>query len=334
MTLYKWSQTASADATADSTINWAEGQAPSSVNDSARAMMAATAKYRDDIAGAITTGGTSTAYTVTSFEVFDTLAHLGGQVIAFTPHTTNGATVTLNVDGLGAKPLRTAPNVELLAGTIIQGTPYVTVYNNSDGAFYLRGFVGNPYNIPLAGGMVFFGTTAPNSSFVFPYGQAISRTTYATLFALTSTAYGVGDGSTTFNLPDLRGRVPAGKDDMGGSAASRLTNAGSGIVGTTLGASGGAEAVTLITGNLPPYTPAGSVAVSRNVGANGNPLVVFSGGGPNGFTGTGANASGDLFGTGGITLAGSFTCTAQGGTSTPVNKMPPAIVCNYIIRII
>lgn len=64
MTLYKWSQTASADATADSTINWAEGQAPSSINDSARAMMAATAKYRDDIAGAIVTGGTATAYTV------------------------------------------------------------------------------------------------------------------------------------------------------------------------------------------------------------------------------------------------------------------------------
>ena len=53
MTLYKWSQTASSDATTDPTINWAEGQAPSSINDSARAMMAATAKYRDDIVGAI-----------------------------------------------------------------------------------------------------------------------------------------------------------------------------------------------------------------------------------------------------------------------------------------
>src|SRR6185312_8868999 len=77
MTLYRWSQTAAADATADSTINWAEGQPPSSVNDSARAMMAATAKYRDDIAGAIVTGGTSTAYTVSSYQVFDSLAHLG-----------------------------------------------------------------------------------------------------------------------------------------------------------------------------------------------------------------------------------------------------------------
>jgi hypothetical protein len=70
MTLYKSSQTASAD----STIDWAEGQAPSSVNDSARAMMAVTAKYRDDIAGAIITAVTSTAYTVSSYEelsVFD-----------------------------------------------------------------------------------------------------------------------------------------------------------------------------------------------------------------------------------------------------------------------
>jgi hypothetical protein len=90
MTVYKWLQTASADATADSTINWAEGQAPSSVNDSARAMMAATAKYRDDIAGATVTTGTNTSYAVSSYQGFDTLAHLDGHVIAFTPHVTNG----------------------------------------------------------------------------------------------------------------------------------------------------------------------------------------------------------------------------------------------------
>ena len=164
MTLYKWSQTAAADATADASINWQEGQAPSSVNDSARAMMAATAKYRDDIAGAIVTGGTSTAYTVTSYQAFDTLAHMNGAMIAFTPHATNGATVTLNVDGLGAKPLRSAPNAELLAGTLIQGTPYVALYNNSDAAFYLRGFFGNPYNIPLGAGLDYWGSTTPNSS--------------------------------------------------------------------------------------------------------------------------------------------------------------------------
>src|SRR6266550_7383023 len=103
---YLWSRTAANNATADSNVNWAEGQAPSSINDSARAMMASAAAFRDDIAGAIVTGGTSTAYTVTSFQIFDTLAHMANMQIAFTPHTTNGATVTLSVDGLGQKPLR------------------------------------------------------------------------------------------------------------------------------------------------------------------------------------------------------------------------------------
>ena len=183
-----------------------------------RGMQAATAKYRDDIAGAIVTTGTSTAYTVSSYEVFDTPAHLNGQMIAFTPHTTNGATVTLNVDALGARPLRTSPGVELLAGTIIQGTPYVAVYNNSDGAFYLQGFFGNPYNVPLLGGMDFWDTIAPNSSFIFPAGQAISRTTYAIAFARWGTKFGAGDGSTTFNVPDKTGRVSAMMEAVGDSS--------------------------------------------------------------------------------------------------------------------
>ena len=219
MTLWKWSRTASSNATADATVNWAEGMSPSAVNDSGRAMMAATAKYRDDIAGAIATGGTSTAYTVASYQAFTSLANMDGKVVAFTPHTTNGATVTLNVDSLGAKPLRSAPSVELPAGVLVQGTPYLALYNNSDAVWYLHGFYGNPYNVPIGSGIPFFGSTAPNSSFVFPYGQAISRTTYSALFAVISTTYGTGDGSTTFNVPDLRGRVFAGKDDMGGVAA-------------------------------------------------------------------------------------------------------------------
>src|SRR3954471_3448964 len=103
--VFTWSQTAATNASADSTINYQEGQSPGSLNDSARALMASVAKWRDDISGAIATGGSSTAYTVASYSNFDSLAHLGGQIIAFTPHATNGATVTLSVDGLGAKPL-------------------------------------------------------------------------------------------------------------------------------------------------------------------------------------------------------------------------------------
>ena len=83
---------------------------------------------------------------------------------------------------------------------------------------------------------------------------AVSRATYSDLFAAIGTTYGAGDGSTTFNLPDLRGRVAAGRDDMGGSAANRITNGGSGIVGTTLGAAGGAETHTLTTAQIPSHS--------------------------------------------------------------------------------
>ncbi len=74
MSLWKWSRIAANNATADGSINWAEGQAPSTASDSARAMMAAASKYRDDVAGAIATAGTGTAYTLSSYQVFDTLA--------------------------------------------------------------------------------------------------------------------------------------------------------------------------------------------------------------------------------------------------------------------
>jgi microcystin-dependent protein len=64
-------------------------------------------------------------------------------------------------------------------------------------------------------------------------------------------SYGAGDGSTTFNLPDLRGRTIAGKDDMGGVSANRLTNQSGGLDGDTLGAAGGAETHTLTVPELP-----------------------------------------------------------------------------------
>jgi len=142
MSFFKWSKTANNNANADGTINWAEGQAPSTVNDSARAMMAAAAKYRDDIAG-VTTGGTATAYTVASNQAFDSLVSMDGKSIALVPHVTSGAgPVTLNVDGLGAKALRSAPGVELAAGTLISGTPYVARYVNSASEWILCSFFG------------------------------------------------------------------------------------------------------------------------------------------------------------------------------------------------
>lgn len=69
--------------------------------------------------------------------------------------------------------------------------------------------------------------------------------------------HGHGDGSTTFNVPDLRGRVAAGRDDMGGTAANRLTTAGAGISGVTLGDAGGTQTHTLAIGEIPAHTHSG-----------------------------------------------------------------------------
>jgi microcystin-dependent protein len=332
MTLYKWSQTAANNATADASVNWQEGQAPSSVNDSARAMMASVAKYRDDVSGAIITSGTSTAYAVSSYETFDTLAHLNGQVIAFTPHATNGATVTLNVDSLGAKPLRSSVGVDLLAGVLIQGTPYVAVYSNLDGVFYLQGFFGNPYNVPLGAGMDYWGTTAPNTSFAIPTGQAISRTTYATLFALIGTQYGSGNGSTTFNLPDKTGRVSA-MYEPGGSM--RLTSTYFGGNSTALGAAGGTESQTLTASQIPSIT---SVNPSQAINVTSNSAIYPSGQVISSMPATGGAQIVPVGGLASQSIASSgnnsISVTSNNTSGQAHPNVQPTIICNYILRII
>jgi microcystin-dependent protein len=102
--------------------------------------------------------------------------------------------------------------------------------------------------MPIGSVVPYAGSTTPtNKGWLLCDGSAVSRTTYAALFALISTTYGIGDGSTTFNLPDCTGRVVAGKE----SSETRLTTAESGINGGTLGATGGAESVTLTVSEIP-----------------------------------------------------------------------------------
>lgn len=334
--VYIWSQTAATDASADSTINWAEGMAPSAVNDSARAMMASVAKWRDDMGSNITTGGTSTAYTVATNQVFDTLAHLAGQELTFYVHATNGALPTLNVDGLGAKNIGIDINTGVPAGTLISGSPYTVVYNASLSIFLLKDFYGNPYNTPIGGMMDFIGSSVPNSNFVFPIGQAISRSTYATLFSLVSTTYGVGDGSTTFNVPDLTGRTVAMKE----ATATRLTTAGGGIDGGTLGAVGGVQNVTLASGQIPTLT---SVNASQaiNVTAGGSSLnVPTSGGSWTPFLANDGSTRNTTYAPSGNSTTNTFSgsnsisTTYTNGSQAVTKTVMPAIILNKILRII
>ena len=120
----------------------------------------------------------------------------------------------------------------------------------------------------------FAGSTAP-ALWYLCYGQAVSRTTYSALFAVIGTTYGVGDGSTTFNLPDCRGRASYGDDNMGGVAANRITVAGGNYDGTILGNSGGFQNQTLSLSQLP-----GGIQVTGTVNvASSNGLIVQANGG-------------------------------------------------------
>lgn len=191
-----------------------------------------------------------------------------------------------------------------------------------------------PQALPIGAVIDYAGSTAP-SFWLFAYGQNVSRTTYAALFAAISTTYGVGDGVTTFTLPDLRGRVVAGKDDMGGSSANRLTDQTDGLNGDTLGDTGGAETTTIAQANLP------NVSLSSgSLSASSSTSVSISGGvyGGTTFTGWGSDGGGLSGPVNASLVAASATTTTTlsgtvplGGSGTAVNNVQPTIILQKII---
>jgi len=261
--IWQWSKTAATNATVDDTINWSEGMSPGSVNDSARAMMARIADWRDDTSGSITSAGTSSAYTVTSNSSFASLP-IQGQNIAFVAHTTNAAAATLSVDGGPAYTIRIGGGSSVPAGALVAGTPYTASFDRNNNVWMLNGYYGNPFNVPLGVVLDYTGDTAPNSNFALANGQAISRTTYASYFALVGTRFGIGDGVNTFNIPDLCNRVVAGSQ-MAGTA--RITVAGGNFDGSVVGGTGGAQNHTLMITEIPVITPAGTISAYTPTGS-------------------------------------------------------------------
>jgi len=136
------------------------------------------------------------------------------------------------------------------------------------------------------------------------------------------------NANKTIALPDWRGRALAALDDMGNTAAGRLTASYFGSVATTLGASGGGQNATLITANLPPYTPGGLLSVTStqtNV-VQGTIQTFLQGVAASFQMATGATASA-------ITSTGFLNGTPQGGASAPVTTVMPAMLATIYVKL-
>ncbi len=160
--------------------------------------------------------------------------------------------------------------------------------------------------MPTGAIMPYAGASAP-TGYLFCDGNAVSRATYSDLFGIIGVTYGVGDGSTTFALPDLRGRVIAGQDDMGGSSANTLTDAQADQLGGTLGE----ETHTLTTTELPAHTHGGLTDID-----------------PNGGDGGSASDPGLDY----VTSNGAGTVSGSTGGGGAHNNVQPTIILNYIIK--
>jgi microcystin-dependent protein len=341
--LRKWSSSASgysSVAGGSNTINFAEGQAPGSVNNSAREMMAQIRSiYAPDEWGWVEHSATASVASQTSFKL------VGNQTSNWTAGRrwrlksgsttrygsivsssyTAETTITVAVDSGSLSASHSLAALAAIDANHVPGT-FVTSASLTTALANFSLSVSAAITLAMPPGTLtpYAGLTAP-TGWLFCYGQAVSRATYSVLFGIITTTYGVGDGSTTFNLPDLRGRVVAGQDDMGGSSANRLTNVSGGLDGDTLGATGGAETHTLTTAQLAAHT---HLTVRDTNTASGAPTISNTQSIVQ-DNNTGGNGTYVLNGS---SSAANVGLTSSTGSDTAHNNVQPTIILNYIIK--
>ena len=236
------------------------------------------------------------------------------KVVFDTEFITTNNTRTLTVpDASGVIVLDTATQ------TLTNKTISNATFSGNQPVEELGTAAGNVITMP-AGSVTAFAAAAAPTGWLLCNGQAVSRTDYARLFAVIGTTFGAGDGVSTFNVPDIRGRVPAMID--GGTG--RLTGAQAGGCGGALGNAGGEQGHTT-TGNEMP---------NHGHGVN-DPGHAHPGGAYwRGDLGGGQvnSSAGFTFGEGGIDVAGTGISIQAAGGGAAHNNVQPTIVLNYIIK--
>jgi microcystin-dependent protein len=186
--------------------------------------------------------------------------------------------------------------VTILGGLVVSAGVCASAYYGSGSN--LTGLPSMP-----TGAIIPWSVTVAPSGYLTCDGTAVSRTTYSALFAIVSSLYGSGDGSSTFNVPDLRGKFMAGYD----AGTSVLTSVTTGMIeGNVIGNSGGTQAVTLAIAQMPAHT---------------HSVSVVDGGG----SAIGIDIVNDA-------AAGTDRTTGSTGGGGAHSNIPPALIVNFVIK--
>jgi microcystin-dependent protein len=177
-----------------------------------------------------------------------------------------------------------------------------------------------------SGTLLFSASSVAPTGYLLCNGAAVSRTDYAALFTAIGTSWGAGDGSTTFNVPDYRGRFPVGV----GTTTGLVDRDGNPVSGNTyvLGATGGEEDVKLIQAELPAHSHKmfADDAVNPGAALDGDSLVAYRLANDN-DSGYNMREKSDS----GVNSA-TLGKTSDAGTSEAHNNLPPYAACFIYVK--
>lgn len=265
----------------------------------------------------------------------------------FDDYSATATEMRLNTDPgeLGSESLPTsmAGELERLRFVIKELKTHVSDTGSPPAHWYSSCTVIHPEVHALSTGIILpRGTETVPSGWLLCNGAAVSRTTFATLFAIIGTTFGAGDGSTTFNVPDIRGRAPLG------------TGQGAGLTNRVIAGTGGFETVSLTGAQVGPHshgvttTPHTHAASNSSTDGVHNHDIIPAGSpsaGTTQLTGLLANLSSDVVSGTSALSAGDHThpdatsssvasgaITTSTGSGTAHNSMAPFLVHPFMIK--
>jgi microcystin-dependent protein len=264
------------------------------------------------------TDGTRTVTGAQTFGAGVTVSAGGAQI-------TGNSKVTGTLEVTGAVTVDSG-GAAVTGNSTVTGNAHVTGNTTVDGTLTVAG------GLVVPPGVIWdYGAASAPTGWLLCDGTAVSRTTYAALFSAVGTTWGVGDGSTTFNVPDLRGRVTAGVGSVGTNSQPTVA----------LAATGGEKNHTLVTGELPvhnhtltdPQHSHGSIN-GTGTGTNGGWIEVVNSSSTEGLmaspTGTKVTGNAPSSVTTGNAATGITLGTAGSGTAH--NNMQPYAGVTKIIK--